>query len=213
MRLLVVMAAIWLVLPLAARAAEPGYYRVTGVAAGDVLNIRPEPGPGGDPLGEFAPGAAPIEVLEVQSTGAGEWGRVLAGDGNGWVSMKFLTPVEVPLIEGTQIPDGLACAGTEPFWSAKFSTREGLRFGDMDQNEIVLPVSKAMNAIGRMHRFAVLAGDGKTRATAMLGTNETCSDGMSDRDFNWRLDLLLEREGDGQFPQLYEGCCRLPAAN
>ncbi len=212
MRLLAIVSAFFFVLPLAAFAAEPGYYRVTGVAAGDVLNIRPEPGPGGEPLGEFAPGAAPIEVLEVQSAGGGEWGRVLAGDGNGWVSMKFLTPVEVPLINGTHIPDGLVCTGTEPFWNAKVSGKEGLRFADMDQNETVMPINRAMTAIGRIHRFAVLASDGKTRATAMLGTNESCSDGMSDRDFGWRMDLLLERDGDDQFPQLYEGCCRLPEA-
>jgi len=212
MRHLAAIAALLFLIPPAAFAAEAGYYRVTGVAAGDVLNIRPEPGPGGDPLGELAPGAAPVEVLEVQSTGAGEWGRVLAADGNGWVAMKFLEPLKVAKIAGTEIPDGLVCMGTEPFWNAKVSTEEGLRFADIDQNEAVMPITKAMNAIGRMHRFAVLASDGKTRATAMLGTNESCSDGMSDRDFGWRMDLLLERDGDGEYPQLYEGCCRLPIA-
>lgn len=210
MRLVAIITAMALALPIMAYAAEPGFYRVTGVAAGDVLNIRPEPGGGGDPLGEFAPGAAPIEVLEVQSAGGSEWGRVLASDANGWVAMKFLEPFEVARIEGTAIPDGLVCMGTEPFWNAKVSAGEGLRFADMDQNETVMPVTKAMNAIGRMHRFAVLASDGKTRATAILGTNESCSDGMSDRDFGWRMDLLLERDGDGEYPQLYEGCCRLP---
>jgi uncharacterized membrane protein len=210
MRLLAIVLAIWFALPLAALAAEPGFYRVTGVAAGDVLNIRPEPGPGGDPLGEFAPGAAPVEVLEVRFVNGGEWGRVLASDGNGWVSMKFLQPFEVAKVKGTDIPDGLVCMGTEPFWNAKVSAAEGLRFADIDQNETIMPITKAMNAIGRMHRFAVLATDGTTRATAMLGRYEACSDGMSDRDFGWRIDLLLERDGNEEYPQLYEGCCLLP---
>jgi uncharacterized membrane protein len=210
MRVVAFIAAVMLALPLAAQAAEPGYYRVTGVADGDVLNIRPEPGPGGDPVGDFLPGAAPVEVLEVRSANGGDWGRVLASDGNGWVSMKFLQPFDVKKIDGTEIPDGLVCMGTEPFWNAKVSAAEGLRFADVDQNETVMPITGATNAIARLHRFAVLASDGKTRATAMLGRFETCSDGMSDRDFGWRMDLLLERDGEVEYPQLYEGCCLLP---
>lgn len=193
-------------------AAEPGFYRVTGVVAGDVLNIRPEPGPGGEPLAGLQPGAFPVEVLEVRDVNGAQWGRVLAGDGNGWVAMKFLATAEVPVIEGTEIPDGLSCSGTEPFWGARLTNAGGLRFSDIDGTDTILPLGRAMNATGRMHRFAVKADDGKTFATAMLGRFESCSDGMSDRDFGWRIDLLLEKEGDPDFPLLFEGCCQLPVA-
>ncbi len=201
-----------LVLPAPSLAADPGIYRVTGVVAGDVLNIRPEPGPGGEPLAGLQPGAAPVEVLEVRDVNGAQWGRVLAGDGNGWVAMKFLAPAEIPVIGGTDIPDGLSCAGTEPFWGARLTNAGGLRFSDIDGKDTVLPISKAMNATGRLHRFAVKANDGKTFATAMLGRYESCTDGMSDRDFGWRIDLLMEKEGDPDFPLLFEGCCHLPVA-
>ncbi|MCU0791008.1 MAG: hypothetical protein MUE79_08165 [Nitratireductor sp.] len=211
MRLLAIPAA-FLLLAGAAHAAEPGYFRVSGVAAGDVLNIRPEPGAGGEPLEGLQPGAFPVEVLEVREVNGAQWGRVLSGDGNGWVAMKFLEPAEVTPIAGSDIPDGLSCSGTEPFWGARFTNAGGLVFSDMDGKKANLPISTAFNATGRMHRFAVKADDGKTFATAMLGRFESCSDGMSDREFGWRIDLLLERAGDPDFPLLFEGCCQLPVA-
>lgn len=195
-----------------ADAAEPGFYAVTGVASGDVLNIREEPDSNAAILESLEPGASPVEVLETVTKGGGEWGRVLAGDGNGWVSMRFLDPVDVPVLAGTEIPDGLSCGGTEPFWGARITASGGIVFAPMDGPETALPIEKATNAVGRNTRFAVLARAGETTARAMLARFESCTDGMSDRDFGWRIDLLLEKPGDASYPQLYEGCCRLPVA-
>jgi uncharacterized membrane protein len=195
-----------------ALAAEPGFYAVTGVAAGDVLNIRAEPDPKSDILESLEPGARPVEVLETRTEGSTEWGRVLSGDANGWVAMRFLQPIEVPVIAGTDIPDGLACGGTEPFWGARLSTADGIVFAPIEGPETAFPISRALNAVGRNSRFAVLGEAGGTRASAIIARFETCTDGMSDRDFGWRIDLLLEKPGDAGYPQLHEGCCRLPVA-
>jgi uncharacterized membrane protein len=195
-----------------ADAAEPGFYAVTGVASGDVLNIREEPDANAAIVESLEPGASPVEILETITKGGGEWGRVLAGDGNGWVSMRFLDPVDVPVLAGTEIPDGLSCGGTEPFWGARITASGGIVFAPMDGTETALPIEKATNAIGRNTRFAVLARSGDMSARAMLARFESCSDGMSDREFGWRIDLLLEKPGDASYPQLYEGCCRLPVA-
>jgi uncharacterized membrane protein len=193
-------------------AAEPGFYAVTGVAAGDVLNIRTEADSSAPVVDSLAPGAQPVEVLETVTKGGGEWGRVLAGDGNGWVSMRFLEPVEVKVLAGTDIPEGLSCGGTEPFWGLRITSAGGLVFAPMEGPETAFPIEKATNAIGRNTRFAVLARSGEMSARALLARFESCTDGMSDRDFGWRIDLLLERPGDDAYPQLYEGCCRLPVA-
>jgi uncharacterized membrane protein len=193
-------------------AAEPGFYAVTGVAAGDVLNIRAEADPGAPVVDSLAPDARPVEVLETITKGGSEWGRVLAGDGNGWVAMRFLEPVEVPVLAGTDLPEGLSCGGTEPFWGLRITSAGGLVFAPMEGPETALPLEKATNAIGRNTRFAVLARSGAVSARALLARFESCSDGMSDREFGWRIDLLLEKPGDANYPQLYEGCCRLPVA-
>lgn len=199
----------------AADAAQPGYYRVAGVAAGDVLNIRSEPNASGDIVGELKPDAGPIEVLdvlEVATAGGGEWGRVLASDANGWVAMRFLEPVPVEPIAGTEIPDGLWCGGTEPFWSATLS-RNGMSMEKPDGPALETGIDAGVTAIGRMHRFALTGSGAGVSFTAMLGRFEQCSDGMSDRDYGWRIDLLLEKPGDGEYPQLFEGCCMLPLPN
>jgi uncharacterized membrane protein len=211
---LILLAALYLALVGAgqARAAEPGFYAVTGVAAGDVLNIRAEPDAKAEILEILEPGARPVEVLETRTEGSTEWGRVLAGDGNGWVAMRFLEPIEVPMLAGTDIPDGLACSGTEPFWGARFTSANGIVFAPMEGPEITFPISRAVNAVGRNSRFAALGETASNRATAIIARFETCTDGMSDRDFGWRIDLLLEKPGDDSYPQLYEGCCRLPVA-
>ena len=189
----------------------PGYYQVAGVAAQDALNMRAEPDANAEIVGTLPPGARPVEVLEVRRIGAAAWGRVLADDANAWVSMRFLEPFEVTMIKGTQIPAGLVCGGTEPFWSAALGD-DGLAFSTPDQEERVAGLTSTATAIGRNNRFAVLAAGKGERLTAVLAQNEQCSDGMSDRDFRWRVDLLMERAGDSDYPQLYEGCCRLPVS-
>ncbi len=191
-------------------AAEPGYYRVVGVANGDILNIRTEANATSEVIGSFNPGAGPVDVQEVVEAQGQAWGRVHASDGDGFVSMKFLEPISVSMVGTTDVPDGLTCGGTEPFWNATITNQKGLAFATMDGESFDLPLRTSQAAIGRNHRFAVVAGKDQSRATAMLGRNEQCSDGMSDRNFSWRIDLLVER--DGNAPELYEGCCSLPVA-
>ena len=190
-----------------ARAAEPGYYRVTDVAAGDVLNVRADPDAQSDIVSEYTPDAHPIEVLEVVTEATGEWGRVLAADGNGWVAMRFLSPETVETIVGTLVPIGLQCGGTEPFWSLT-AAAGSLNFSAIDLDAVSRPLVAATTAIGRNNRFGLVASDETERMTAMLASGEACSDGMSDRDFGWRIDLLIE----GTETRAYEGCCRLPVA-
>lgn len=204
-------SAAWAALTIGPRDPEPGYYQVAGVAAPDVLNMRAEPDADADVVGTLAPDARPVEVLEVRRVGKANWGRVLASDGNGWVSMRFLQPFEVTTIKGTEIPLGLACGGTEPFWSATLGDG-GVSFSTPDQAERTLALTSAVTAIGRNTRFSILAGGQDERLTAIVARFEQCSDGMSDRDFGWRVDLLMERAGDRDYPQLYEGCCRLPVS-
>lgn len=194
-------------------AAEPGYFRVIGVKADDVLNIRADPKPEADAVGELAPGAGPVEILEVETSGGSEWGRLVAGDGDGWVSMRFLEAIEVETVGETLIPDGLVCGGAEPFWDITLSKSAGLKFNSMVGLELTMPFTLAMNATARQHRFAVRASSQGYTATAMLGKNEICYDSMADGTYGWRVDLLLEKPGDADYPQLFEGCCRMPLPN
>ena len=67
----------------------PLFHNVTGVAANDVLNVRASPSAGTPILHFLPPDAHWVEVVEVQ----GNWGRINFGEGSGWASLRFLTPV------------------------------------------------------------------------------------------------------------------------
>lgn len=190
-------------------AEDPAYFQVTGVGSADVLNIRSEPSAGSQQIGSFQPGAWPIEVLEVQEINGAKWGRVHARELDGWVSMRFLAPVKVEYIANTKLPLGLNCGGTEPFWNVDFAEKK-VTFEPMGAESLDLPLEVSTTARGRNHRFAVIAVDRGKRLTAMISRGEQCSDGMSDRNFSWRADIIVEDPTNTEMPASYEGCCSLP---
>ncbi len=189
-----------------APATEPSYHRVAGVASDDVLNIRAAPEAGAPVLGGFAPGAGPVEVVETRQG----WGRVTAGERGGWVSMRYLEPVDLPEIGASGLPAGLVCAGTEPFWS--LSLKPGgravlSRLGETRKRLFAL--AEAARASGRRDLSALwlaAPGDGALAAVAHVSAR-ACSDGMSDRVMAYRIALSL---ADGPGRETLAGCCRLP---
>ena len=193
-------------------AAQPSYYQVTGVAEVDVLNIRVEPDANSEVMGTLAPGAAPVEVLEAVIKSSVAWGRVIGADADGWVSMRFLVPIEVEKIGETIIPQGLTCFGTEPFWSVRIDSVKGIDFSTADGQEGHYALESAIAAVARNDHFALIGVDGKGRMTMMLARDAECSDGMSDRDYPWRVDILRELPGSPDYPHSFEGCCRLPVS-
>ncbi|OYX22743.1 MAG: hypothetical protein B7Z10_12675, partial [Rhodobacterales bacterium 32-66-7] len=91
----------------------PAQFRVDGVSADDMLNIRAEPRASADRIGALGPYTTNVEVLSLSEDG--RWGRVGMPEGNGWVALRYLVRQDVP--EGQVIPRPLSCLGTEPFWS------------------------------------------------------------------------------------------------
>ncbi|MCB1475197.1 MAG: SH3 domain-containing protein [Rhodobiaceae bacterium] len=180
----------------------PQYYEVSGVAAGDVLNIRAEPDPHSAIVGTLAPGAGPVEIIATTQT-ATPWGKVIAGDGSGWVSMSYLAQIDPESVPGTPLPTSTVCTGTEPFWSLTF-TDKTMSFEAPDVSPIALPLVGSGSFVARPHRFYAIADSGPARLTAVISSGEYCSDGMSDRDYGWSVDLL---QSDGGTVSGYSGCC------
>lgn len=96
-----------------AEADGPDYFRVTGVAANDVLNVRAAPDAGAARLGEIPPNADGIRSLgcqgglsfaEWQQATEAEraaalhtrWCRVAFGGVEGWVAARYLTEGSAP---------------------------------------------------------------------------------------------------------------------
>ncbi len=190
--------------PLLPTYTDPTYHRVTGVAANDVLNIRQEPTAASPIIGTLAPGAAPIEVISR----LGGWGQVIVGEGNGWVSLRFLAEEKMTRVGESGLPAALVCVGTEPFWSLRFSEDDRATFRTQDsQEDTVLDVSTAKRVRGsRVHDYMWLHGPA-TSATAFIGRTN-CSDGMSDRLYGHEIVFTLKTIG---FSNGLQGCCYVPA--
>ncbi|MBS0125879.1 SH3 domain-containing protein [Thetidibacter halocola] len=190
-------AVLWLVLSGAAMAQGfPTLHDVSGVSAGDVLNVRDAPSVSGTIIGALAPDATDIEVVERQ----GNWGRLNSGEGSGWASLTYMA--QQPGAGTPPVPR--RCFGTEPFWTLTLGEAAS-RLDRLGEAEIPYGPPTILPASGRLDRAGLLLdGAGTLDAVYAAGI---CSDGMSDRLFGIGIDLILRLEGQG--PVVLSGCCTL----
>lgn len=187
--------------------ADPAYYRVTGVAANDTLNIREAPDAKSADIGDLAHDARAIEVLETDPTG--KWGRLLWWENSGWVSMRFLEPDDLEMIADTSLPVGLSCGGTEPFWSLTLGATSAT-YSDPSGMNAEMPMVSSASASGRPNWPLVLRHAGLDSSILSVVRAQTCGDGMSDRDYGYALTTILTI---GLEERVLEGCCAFPLAN
>jgi len=196
-----------LLAPLAANAQRvilPDVFAVTGVASNDTLNVRQAPTGSSADIGDLYPNQL-IEVIALSDDG--KWGHIVWEEGNGWIAMRFLRPAPLPRLPNSEMPMGIRCAGTEPFWAATIEANRTFVFTDYSsatQAPRTRPISQATTAIGMQpYSFAFTAGE----FTGLLERAQ-CSDGMSDRTYGWQLRIInLSPAG----LELRSGCCQ--AAN
>lgn len=199
------LVAVWLGLAGAGLAQDlPALHDVVGVAADDRLNVRAGPDGSAPILGALRPDARGIEVTGLSADG--RWGQINLGEQSGYVAMRFLAPGAAapwPTME-----TGLACLGTEPFWSVAYDPAlRTMRLERPAEDAMPLDLVSAVPVSGRSDSLAlVLAGPGRT-GTAILRA-QSCSDGMSDRRFGLDLTLLLTT---AEGATAMTGCCSLVA--
>ena len=174
----------------------PALYDVSGVTAGDVLNVRALPNAGADVIGELPPDAEAIEVIAWSRKS--EWALVNADDTAGWVAARFLAPSEVRS-GAWGLPEGFRCFGTEPFWMIA-PTAEGF--------EITTPETMESPDIISVQDFSppddislglFFRGAEKGGALTSQVLPGRCSDGMSERAYG-----LHYTDSAGRL-----GCCTL----
>ena len=174
--------------------AAPKLKRVSGLEAGDVLNVRAEPSASSEDLGDLKQDAV-VEALETSSDG--QWLRIIWNEGNGWISADYLEDMDRPMLD-SGMPVGLMCVGTEPFWSLRLGG-DGLLDYDIEGVETsdrITWSSSSRNQGSVRHAF-------RSDSFAGVLRSEECSDGMSDIAYGWSLDLLIEQEPR----QFLSACC------
>ena len=196
--------AVSLAIPALAQ-AEPTYHRVTGVAANDVLNVRSEPSASSADIGDLAHDAQRIEVFTFDPTG--NWARIALNERDGWVSTRFLTRDEVPMLGETTLPQGLICGGTEPFWALGIYGTDA-RYSHPVDGDTDFAFDSIVTAEGRLGSPALvtLATEDSQVIEATI-SGGTCFDGMSDRSYGWTITMQLIAPGQRRF---LSGCCHLP---
>ncbi len=196
----VIAFALWAAAGAALARDLPAVYDVTGVAAGDVLNVRAEPSAQAPVLRTLAPDAKGVEVVALSDDG--KWGMVPAGEGNGWVALRYLAARPAPA--ANTLPRPMTCLGTEPFWLLSHDSGSD-RFEMPGEEPRLLSVSAEMAA---PEGYFVLArgAEQPDDLYQLTITREICSDGMSDRRFGLGARLFIASP-DGN--RLLGGCCTL----
>ncbi len=178
--------------------AQTSYYKVTESMT-EHLNVREEPSSDSKDIGDLKPGTQPFEILEVDETG--QWGRILWLEKTAWVSLRFMQPIELPHLANTIVPIGLLCAGTEPFWTMEIESAES---AVLSTPESVTPMSLTNVSVSKnrsKHPVAIeLLASNYTAITVV--SRKACSDGMSDINYNWAADIVMQPELG-----LLSGCC------
>lgn len=196
--MMVCLVALWA--GLAQAQSLPQLHDVAGVAADDVLNIRAEPTASAPIIGTLAPDARGVEVVAVNA--AGTWGQVNTGEASGWVNLRYMAARGVH-IDHYNLPVGLSCYGTEPFWSVQ-NIGGALHFDTPDAPARDLDIWQAQDSgipddLRRMIQMSGIGGP----ATAFLYP-AACNDGMSDRAFGLAISLMTAPDAP-----LLSGCCTL----
>lgn len=177
------------------------YYQVADLAGNDHLNVRAEPSATSEDIGDLASGSKPYEILEIDSTGT--WGRILWLEGNGWVALKYMQPIKIPLLANTQIPVGLTCVGAKPFWTLEFKSQEVGVISTQEEVKPMTVVNTTKSRNGNQFPIAVELQTNSNTATTTLRRAQ-CSDGMGGLKYEWAADIVI----NPQFT-LLSGCCSL----
>lgn len=192
---------LWTAFASAAQAETlPALRDVTGVSAGDVLNVRAEPTASAPVIATLAPDATSVEVVEQR----GNWGLVNAGEAAGWAYLKYLAPrADAPWYGVTST---LRCFGTEPFWSLTVAPGAGdVRREEPGVPETRLKLGAVSGADG--HASIAFGAEGQPGGDLVL-TGSRCSDGMSDRQFGITVTGTLRPGLSGAAePARLQGCC------
>lgn len=171
-------------------------YSVIGVSQNDTLALRASASANAAKLADI-----PSDATDLVATGkvsaSGEWAEIRYDGRRGWVSARYLAYGEPG---GVQIPARLQCSGTEPFWA--ITLRPGtidadLNFLDRSYKRPIAGVSAAMN---HNDIWIVKSPSGRT-AISLIVRKESCSDGMSDRDYPFSAVALVPGA------DIIAGCC------
>lgn len=174
----------------------PQLHDVVDVAPDDVLNIRAAPTARAEIIGGLAPDATGVEVVALNDDAS--WGRVNHAEASGWVYLRYMRPRGVH-IDNFNMPTGLRCFGTEPFWDLTHEAGQlDYRSLGGEKQSFAIDIAQDTGITDDFTRM-IRAGD----LTAYIHP-ASCNDGMSNRAYGLAIGLMT-----GPRASLLTGCCTL----
>ena len=166
---------------------------VVDVPEGDVLNIRAGASGASLDLGDLKNGEK-IEILARHDEG--NWFKVNWQESDAWVSARFIQIASPKRMPNSQLPIPMQCFGTEPFWDLEV-TETGILYSDPETELNFQPILEEAHEFFNVRTALVQSSD-----YAALIQYESCSDGMSDRDYGMSISLFRNGSALG-------GCCQI----
>ncbi len=199
-------------------AVQVKVYSVTGVTAGQFLNVRSGPGTNNPVVFRIpANGTGVVATGEEKKVGNSVWVKVYWAGKGGWVSKTYLTtkpiPAPSPGSKPPPPPSGNAgsdskggvvmrCGGTEPFWGITITERD-MSVDVLDGPRYNVPVTFRQTSAND-RTIAVIAGqNGPNETQTFLQKVSACSDGMSDVNYPYAVTAVFNKQ------RVYSGCCRV----
>lgn len=204
MRIIQILATMLLLASTSAHADSqllPAFYKVTGVASNDVLNVRSGTGTSHPIIEYLAYNDRHIEIVRLSDDR--KWGLIGYPGGSGWASMRYLKRQSGQ--SASNLPQPLSCGGNEPFWNLTFS-QNGNRFTEPGQVAHNLATTWQGTPAGmRPISYGVKMAGGNDAISAVISRRQ-CSDGMSDKAYGFTINALLS---GGVGNRMLAGCCAL----
>ena len=175
----------------------PAIFEVTGLTAGDHLNVRSGPSAKAKDIGDLPAGTL-VEVTQIDPNVG--WAQIVYGEWTAWAYTRFLTAVDTPMLAGTDLPANMNCGGTEPFWDVRVSNGTQAEFGMMGGAKVTENISYAGKSSNHILKQSI-----QTNSWSAFLEKRQCSDGMSDRQMGIAIELLAK--GDDAGYRHLSGCC------
>lgn len=186
-----------------------GYYRVTGLVAGDTLNVRRGPSTGAAIIGVLEDDTLAFATGRSAAPSGATWYEVSFEEQLGWVSAAYLDRMRVRTFAGTRAPVAGTCGGFEPGWDAQWNSA-GIRASFFGESLGTAHFASAAATAGFSSPTVVIFEDGGPSRFTLVLRDEICTLLPVDSDSYQTGLLIVERSGR---LDVYAGCCdAAPAA-
>ncbi|ARU55371.1 hypothetical protein OLMES_1292 [Oleiphilus messinensis] len=173
------------------------YLKVRNVKENDTLNLRAAPSAQSQILQKLSHDATGLLKIGEQN----QWVQLSYFGVQGWVHGNYVDQATRPVLKGGA--SEVSCLGTEPHWNfnSRYPVVEFKYLGDSVSLWLDGPITEGQNATN-IELLSASHPKALEKSLQAVVKTELCSDGMSDRDYPYSIEIISRQHG------ILSGCCR-----